>query len=256
MMRTLSGYSTVSRKNKEKCEFRANAITYLGERLTADGVKPDEAKIKAIQEYTRPESKQDVLRLLGIVKFIAKFAPRISDATAHLRELTRKNVEFHWIDQHEKAFNDLKRLLTEPGTLRYYNVTKHVTLQVDASQRGLGAALSQDQGIKSDERNAATLRPDEKELLAVVFGCKHFHQYIYGKKVTIESDHKLLEAIFANLYHKRLSPAEDVSDVTATPGVRHRSEVQERMYLADALSRAFPPVVFEEQFERDIESES
>ena len=154
---------------------------------TANGVKPDEAKIKAIQEYTRPESKQDVLRLLGMVNFIAKFVPRISNTTAPLRELTRKNVEFHWIDQHEKAFNDLKRLLTEPGTLIYYDITKHVTVQVDASQRGLGAALSQDQGpvaytskvMNEMQQHYAQI---EKELLVVVFGCKRFHQYIYGKK--------------------------------------------------------------------------
>lgn len=36
----------------------------------------------------------------------------------------------------------------------------------------------------------------EKELLAVVFGCIRFHQYIYGKKVTVESDHKPLVSIF------------------------------------------------------------
>ena len=86
--------------------------------------------------YTRPESKDDVLRLLGMVNFIAKFAPRISDVTAPLRELIKKNVEFHWLQHHEKAFNDLKLKLMEPGVLRYYDVTKHVTLQADASQKG------------------------------------------------------------------------------------------------------------------------
>ena len=68
----------------DKCEFRRKEITYLGETLTQDGLRPDENKVKAIKDYARPESKQDVQRLLGMVNFIAKFAPKISDVTAPL----------------------------------------------------------------------------------------------------------------------------------------------------------------------------
>ena len=110
-------------------------------------------------------------------------------------------MEFHWLQHHEKAFNDLKLKLMEPGVLRYYDVTKHVTLQADASQKGLGAVLYQDEGpvayaskaMNATQQNYAQI---EKELLAVLFACKRFHQYIYGKKVVVESDHKPLEAIF------------------------------------------------------------
>ena len=123
--------------NREKCKFRQTELIYLGEELTAGGVKPDDVKMKAIQEYTRPESKQDVLRLLGMVNFIAKFAPKVSDFTAPLRELIKKNVEFHWLDHHKKAFQDLKKLLTGPEALRYYDETKPITLKIDASQKGL-----------------------------------------------------------------------------------------------------------------------
>ena len=59
----------------DKCEFRRKEITYLGETLTQDGLRPDENKVKAIKDYARPESKQDVQRLFGMVNFIAKFAP-------------------------------------------------------------------------------------------------------------------------------------------------------------------------------------
>ena len=188
--------------NKAKCTLRAREVTYLGERLTADGVKADEEKLKAIRDYTRPESRQDVLRLLGMVNFIAKFAPGVSDVTAPLRDLTKKNVEFHWLEHHEKAFNNLKSKLTDrPAVLKYYDVKKPVTLQVDASQAGLGAVLYQEDGpvayaskaLNQTQQNYAQI---EKELLAVLFACKRFHQYIYGKKALVESDHKPLEAIF------------------------------------------------------------
>ena len=132
--------------SQEKCQFRQTEVTYLGERLTQEGVKPDGAKLKAIRDYVKPTNKQDVQRLLGMVNFIAKFAPKVSDVTAPLRELIKKNVAFHWLDTHDRAFEELKRVLTDSETLRYYNVTKGVTLQVDASQHGLGAALLQDDG--------------------------------------------------------------------------------------------------------------
>ncbi|XP_046857694.1 uncharacterized protein K02A2.6-like [Xenia sp. Carnegie-2017] len=169
--------------SKDKCQFRQTEITYLGETLTAYGVKPDESKVEAIKNYPKPENKQDVQRLLGMVNFIAKFAPNVSDVTAPLRELIKKNIEFHWHETHEKAFQDLQHLLTHPNTLRYYDVAKPVILQVDASQNGLGAALIQDQGpvayaskaMNDTQRRYAQI---EKELLAVVFACKRFHQYV------------------------------------------------------------------------------
>ena len=125
----------------------------------------------------------------------------MSEVTAPLRELIKKNVEFHWLDIHDKAFSDLKKILIDPEALRYYDVAKPVTLQVDASQHGLGAALIQDNGpvayaskaLNETQRRYAQI---EKELLAIVFGCKRFHQYVYGKTITIEADHNPLENIF------------------------------------------------------------
>ncbi len=124
--------------SKDKCQFRQTKILgdYLG----------DETKVEAIKNYPKPTNKHDVQRLLGMVNFIARFAPNISDVTPPLRELIKKNVAFHWLETHEKAFRDLQHLLTDPATLRYYDVAKPVTLQVDASQNGLGAALIQNQG--------------------------------------------------------------------------------------------------------------
>ena len=132
--------------SKEKCQFRQTEITYLGERLTQHGVKPDVDKIKAINEYAKPTNKQDVQRLLGMVNFVAKFAPQVSKATAPLCELIKKNVAFHWLDIHDQAFSDLKNILTKSDILKYYDVSKSVTLQVDASQHGLGAPLIQENG--------------------------------------------------------------------------------------------------------------
>ena len=77
---------------------------------------------------------------------------------------------------------------------------------VDASPWALGAVLPQEQGdcsyrpIAFDSRSLCeteqTSRQSEKETLAIVFGCEHFHMYLYGRKFEIETDHRPLEHIF------------------------------------------------------------
>ena len=84
--------------------------------------------------------------------------------------------------------------------LRYYNLQEEVTLQCDASQSGLGAAMMQNgQPVAYASR---VLTPTdtryaqiEKELLAIVFACDRFEVYIYGRSGNVETDHQLLEII-------------------------------------------------------------
>ena len=98
------------------------------------------------------------------------------------------------------TFQKVKKLLSEAPVLAFFNVKKPVTVSCDASQYGLGAVLLQDcqpvayasRALTDTERRYAQI---EKELLAVVFGMERFNQYVYGKEVEVESDHKPLEAI-------------------------------------------------------------
>ena len=84
--------------------------------------------------------------------------------------------------------------------LAYCDVQKPVKIQVDPSKSGIGAVLLQDDRPIANTSKSLTATqqryaPIEQEMLAVVLGFRRFHQYIYGKKVTIQSDHKPLEAI-------------------------------------------------------------
>ena len=95
----------------------------------------------------------------------------------------------------------LKRAVTSTPILRYYNLKEEVTLQCDASQSGLGAALMQDGQPVACASRALTPTENhytqiEKELLAIVYACDHFDAYIYGRDtVHVETDHKPLESI-------------------------------------------------------------
>ena len=147
----------------------------------------DEDRIKAIIERKTPENKDELLTMLGMVAYVGRYIPNLSEANAILRNLTKKNATWIWDSNAEKAFVELKNLLTNAPVLRYFDVNKSVTLSVNASQNGLGAVLLQEglpvayasKALTDTECRYAQI---EKEALAIMFGCSKFHQYIFGKR--------------------------------------------------------------------------
>ena len=89
-----------------------------------------------------PHDKKGVQRLLGMVNYVSKFVPNMSEIISPLREMLKKDVTWHWSVRHARAFEKIKTILAnpEPGVLTYYDVTKPVKLQVDASKSGLGGS--------------------------------------------------------------------------------------------------------------------
>lgn len=85
--------------NKEKCKFRLSEDSFMGHVISEEGLKPDPAKIQGVQEMPTPESKQDVKRLLGMVNYLQKFAPNLSEATAPMRELLKEENQFLWDEE-------------------------------------------------------------------------------------------------------------------------------------------------------------
>ena len=132
--------------NQEKCQFRLTEIEYLGEKLTQNGVLPDEKKISSVLDYRTPQDKGDVQRLLGVINYVSKFTKNRSDITAPLRELIRKNAHFVWEEKHSNTFDNVKKALISPNIFKFYDVTKDITLQVNASYGGLGATILQGKG--------------------------------------------------------------------------------------------------------------
>ena len=179
--------------NLNKCKFNANELIYLDHKISATGIKSDDAKIKAIMEMPEPTDKKGIQRLPGLINYVAKFLPKLSKVTSPLRELMQKDVHWHWEKHHEKSFENVKKLLSSDRCLTFFDVSKPITIQVDASNSGLGAAFLQEEkpvahatrSLTSAWKNYAII---EKELLAVLFGCERFYHYVYGNKRFIESD--------------------------------------------------------------------
>ena len=79
-----------------------------------------------------------------MVNYLAKFLPQLSERLEVLRQLDRKITEWCWLEQQERAWSDIKRLVSNAPILAFYNPRKELTLKCDASQNGLGAAVSQE----------------------------------------------------------------------------------------------------------------
>ena len=91
-------------------------------------------------------TKGELLSFLGMVTYLSPFIPQLSSHTAILRGLLKTNVEYSWNATYQVTFDKLKSLVCKDTTLRYFNVKKPVTIQVDASGKGLGGALIQNDG--------------------------------------------------------------------------------------------------------------
>ena len=245
---------------KQKCEIKTPEVVYIGDKITKDGVKPDESKIEAILNLPSPQNKKDVERLLGMLTYLSKFIPNMSTLTEPLRVLLKQEVHWHWEEQQEKALNEVKKVLTSKPVLRYYDVTKPVKLSVDASQSGLGAVLLQDnqpvayasKSLTDCQKGYAQI---EKETLAIVFGCERFHQYLYGKEIEVESDHKPLEAIFAKSIAKAPPRIQRLLLRLQHYHLKVKYVPGKQMFIADALSRAHLETTYTIQGIPDAETE-
>ena len=117
----------------------------MGHTLSEKGVTVDDEKVRAINEAARPTTVQEVRSWLGLVNFCGRYICNLATIEEPLRRLTRKNTQWNWGSEQEKAFNDLKRNLTNSPTMAYFDHMRHTELIVDASPVGLGAVLVQTQ---------------------------------------------------------------------------------------------------------------
>ena len=147
-----------------------------------------------------PVNKRELQTMLGIINYLAKFAPQLSKMMTPIRDLLKDDSEFLWDQSKQGALDGTKAIISASRRYHFFYLAKPIILQVDASKHGLGAALFQEEktvaftskNLNTTEQNYAQI---EKELYICDFGCKRFHQYLYGQKVTMQSDHKPLESI-------------------------------------------------------------
>ena len=188
-----------------KCNFGMCEVNYLGHTVGGGVVRPEPEKIKAITTFPRPSNKKEVRGFLGLSGYYRRFIPEYLEIAAPLSDLTKKPApnQVNWTEACEDAFNLLKHHLVSAPVLASPDFERPFVVQTDASDRGVGAVLSQ---VGSDgmehpvmylsrkllprEQKYATV---EKECLAVIWAIKSLRVYLLGKPFTVETNHRALQ---------------------------------------------------------------
>lgn len=92
--------------------------------FSAEGVRPDPMKVKAINEIENPTNIKELQSFLGGINFINKLIPTFSEVTAPPKELLKKKNPWNWTITQEIAFTDIKKLVTNSPTLKILDLTK------------------------------------------------------------------------------------------------------------------------------------
>ena len=195
--------------NSAKCHISQPQIAFYGAVFTGKGMWLDPTKIQALQDLPVPDLQTKLQSFLGLSNYLQPFIPGLSNKTIFLWQ---QLSQWDWNPSTDAAFQHLKAWICQTllkVTLAYYDRSKPVVVQTDASKYRLGAALLQDgwpiafasKTLTDIETHYANI---ERVCLSVCFGLEKFHTYIYGRHVIAENDHKPLEMIQHTPIHAAL----------------------------------------------------
>ncbi|CAL9239482.1 unnamed protein product [Arabidopsis halleri] len=184
--------------NLKKCTFCTDNLVFLGFVVSADGVKVDEEKVKAIKDWPSPKTVGEVRSFHGLAGFYRRFVKDFSTIAAPLTEVIKKDVGFKWEQPQEEAFQSLKEKLTNAPVLILPDFLKTFEIECDASGIGIGAVLMQDQkpiAFFSKKLGGATLNYPtyDKELYTLVRALQTWQHYLWPKEFVIHTDHESLK---------------------------------------------------------------
>jgi hypothetical protein len=189
------------RLKAKKCQFLKTSVSYLGHLVTREGIQPDPAKTDKVVNYPLPTNVNEVRSFLGLASYYRRFVPGFSQIATPLHCLLKKDAEFYWSVECQQAFEQLKSKLSTAPVLAYprFNTEHPFILETDASGKGLGAVLAQQQddgkvhpiafasrALNNHERNYGIT---EMETLAVVWAAKLFRPYLLGHCCEVITDH-------------------------------------------------------------------
>ena len=168
-----------------KTHVKVPGLNFFGCLYDADGVHPDPDKVNAVHALPVPTNVTELQEFLGMLTYLSSFILGLSTLTAPLHELLKKDTDFMLNATYEATFQHVKDAVISDTTPQYFDPSLPMTIQVDASQVGLGAALLQNHKPMTFASKALTKAKChyiniEREMFAVIFGAERFRTYIYG----------------------------------------------------------------------------
>ncbi|XP_063380957.1 uncharacterized protein K02A2.6-like [Cydia fagiglandana] len=192
----------------EKCSFMSESITYLGYVVNSEGIHTCPKKIEGIVNATTPSNVTELRSFIGMTMYYAKFVKNISTIMAPLYALLKKEMKFNWTAECDMAFNEIKHLLSSSKVLVHYSPDLPLILTTDASSYGVGGVISHIMPDGTERAIAYASRvlnkaeraysQIDKEALGIIYSVKKFHQFLYGRRFVLRTDHKPLVTIFGD----------------------------------------------------------
>jgi len=185
-----------------KSQFMLRELKYLGHIFNAEGIRVDPKRSAVVKDYPRPKNQKEVRMFLGLCNYFRKSILHYADKTHALTKLLRKDVSFTWDDEQEESFRVLKDALTNAPVMAIPDASQPYYLTCDASDTSVSFNLSQiidkverviEYGARGLRKSELNYTISEKEILAVVCGVQHYHEYLSGKKFKIRTDHQCLK---------------------------------------------------------------
>ncbi|CAJ0961915.1 unnamed protein product [Ranitomeya imitator] len=236
-----------------KCLFGVQKVSFLGFIFSPSTIEMDPVKVQAIQDWTQPTSLKSLQKFLGFANFYRRFICNFSSIARPLTDLTKKGADLvNWSSAAVEAFQELKRRFCCAPVLCQPDVSLPFQVEVDASEIGAGAVLSQrgsgcsvfkpcaffSRKFSAAERNYDV---GNRELLAMKWAFEEWRHWLEGAKhrVVVLTDHKNLTYLESA---KRLNPRQARWSlffarfdfvISYLPGSKN--------VKADALSRSFVP---------------
>ena len=128
----------------DKKQIKLPEISFMGHRITKNGLHSDPDKVKAITEMKAPTNIDELRRFIGMVNYLAKFLPNLCNAMQPLANLNKKDTPWTWSETQQTAFDNIKGLVSNTPVLSFYDPNKDLTLENDASNYGIGSVLLQE----------------------------------------------------------------------------------------------------------------
>jgi hypothetical protein len=133
------------RVNAEKSTFCGTEIEYLGYWISQSGIQPIPKKVEAIKNMVRPTARKWLRRFIGIVNYNRDMWVHRSKLLAPLTSMTSKNIKFNWTDEHQKAFDNIKKIICREVMLTFPNFSKPFYIYTDAIDKQLGDVITHDE---------------------------------------------------------------------------------------------------------------
>jgi hypothetical protein len=192
-------------------------VRFLGRVVDATGIRPDPAKVLAVEALQLPNSSENLQHVLGLLGYYRKFILNYSSVAEPLRKkLAGPPHSWHkvdgtvpWTDKEKEAFYKLRDALKGSAILHHPNWEHPFELHTDASHHGLGAVLCKRvdgkhqliaYASRSVSRQEAPYLKWELEALAMIWATRLFSMYLTGTKFRILTDSRAAKALVeANL---------------------------------------------------------